>query len=400
MNTKNLHQIFANYIDRFEELNNPEHNETFKWWAAAQFHAVMADALKKSGKEFTNDLKTIVSKDVVGVIIDGRMQPFRGLVKIAEKNSCESADAVKQLFQNLFQDDCGDLEKREEKIAAFLEDSEKLRLKYFPNYYSYKQTARSVAGYLFLYEPDKYYMYKATEAKRFADDVEYYGDWGSGDQIKLREYYRMCNELVTEIQKCPALLETDESRYTLRERFEDEKHYGKIPPSEKSITVDKSYHILAYDIIYCNKTYDLDRDLSFRKFTFKDKKLYQERLNKALALQEEYQKAEEEYALLDQAVQHYDAVFVPGTAVANLKYGPGRIVAQRDTVLDVQFDSQPDLIKYDFWQTVTGHYLKFEDSLDKETAQQYEDVFRRHDGISSGLVRLQKELEGYQDVLE
>ena len=29
MNTKNLHQIFANYIDRFEELNNPEHNETF-----------------------------------------------------------------------------------------------------------------------------------------------------------------------------------------------------------------------------------------------------------------------------------------------------------------------------------------------------------------------------------
>ena len=201
MNTKNLHQIFANYIDRFEELNNPEHNETFKWWAAAQFHAVMADALKKSGKEFTNDLKTIVSKDVVGVIIDGRMQPFRGLVKIAEKNSCESADAVKQLFQNLFQDDCGDLEKREEKIAAFLEDSEKLRLKYFPNYYSYKQTARSVAGYLFLYEPDKYYMYKATEAKRFADDVEYYGDWGSGDQIKLREYYRMCNELVRSVYK-------------------------------------------------------------------------------------------------------------------------------------------------------------------------------------------------------
>lgn len=64
MNTKNLHQIFANYIDRFEELNNPEHNETFKWWAAAQFHAVMADALKKSGKEFTNDLKTIVRRDL------------------------------------------------------------------------------------------------------------------------------------------------------------------------------------------------------------------------------------------------------------------------------------------------------------------------------------------------
>ena len=146
--------------------------------------------------------------------------------------------------------------------------------------------------------------------------------------------------------------------------------------------------------------YNLYKGLTFKNITFKEKKLYQERLNKALALQEEYQKAEEEYTLLDQAVQHYDAVFVPGTAVANLKYGPGRIVARRDAVLDVQFESQPDLIKYDFWQTVTGHYLKFEDSLDKETAQQYEDIFRRHDGISSGLVRLQKELEGYQDVLE
>lgn len=389
MNTKNLHQIFANYIDRFEELNNPEHNETFKWWAAAQFHAVMADALKKSGKEFTNDLKTIVSKDVVGVIIDGRMQPFRGLVKIAEKNSCESADAVKQLFQNLFQDDCGDLEKREEKIAAFLEDSEKLRLKYFPNYYSYKQTARSVAGYLFLYEPDKYYMYKANEAKLFADCVEYYGDWGTGDQIKLKEYYRMCDELVAEIKNCKELMSTDKSRF--------DGHFQYI---RDNLANDEAKHILAYDIIYCTSVYNLYKGLTFKNITFKEKKLYQERLNKALALQEEYQKAEEEYTLLDQAVQHYDAVFVPGTAVANLKYGPGRIVARRDAVLDVQFESQPDLIKYDFWQTVTGHYLKFEDSLDKETAQQYEDVFRRHDGISSGLVRLQKELEGYQDVLE
>lgn len=389
MNTKNLHQIFANYIDRFEELNDPEHNETFKWWAAAQFHAVMADALKKSGKEFTNDLKTIVSKDVVGVIIDGRMQPFRGLVKIAEKNSCESADAVKQLFQNLFQDDCGDLEKREEKIAAFLEDSEKLRLKYFPNYYSYKQTARSVAGYLFLYEPDKYYMYKANEAKLFADCVEYYGDWGTGDQIKLKEYYRMCDELVAEIKNCKELMSTDKSRF--------DGHFQYI---RDNLANDEAKHILAYDIIYCTSVYNLYKGLTFKNITFKEKKLYQERLNKALALQEEYQKAEEEYTLLDQAVQHYDAVFVPGTAVANLKYGPGRIVARRDAVLDVQFESQPDLIKYDFWQTVTGHYLKFEDSLDKETAQQYEDIFRRHDGISSGLVRLQKELEGYQDVLE
>ena len=400
MNTKNLHQIFANYIDRFEELNNLDHNESFKWWAAAQFHAVMAAALQKSAAEFANDLEILVRKDVVGVIIDGRMQPFGGLVKIAQKNNGESADGVKQLFQNLFQDDGGDLEKREEKIAVFLDESEKLRLKYFPNYYSYKQTARSVAGYLFLYDPEHCYMYKATEARRFADDVEYYGDWGSGDQIKLKEYYRMCNELVAEIQECSALLETDKSRYTLKKRFEDEKHYGIIPPSKKSMVEDSSCHILAYDIIYCNKTYDLDRTLSFKKRSPKEKKLYQERLNKALELQEEYSKAEERYAQLDRAIEHYSTVLTPGTAVTNFRYGHGKIIARRGDALDIQFDTQPGLIGYDFWQTVTGHYLKFEDSLDKETAQQYEDIFRRHDCISSELVRLQKELEAYQDVLE
>lgn len=393
MNTKNLHQIFANYIDRFEELNNPEHNETFKWWAAKQFREQMDAAFKQSGDNFASALDHIKGhkkeERVVETIIDGRMQPFGGLVEISKKNNYESADAVKQLLQNLFQDDGGDLGKREEKIAAFLEDSEKLRLKYFPNYYSYKQTARSVAGYLFLYEPDKYYMYKANEAKLFADCVEYYGDWGTGDQIKLKEYYRMCDELVAEAKKCKELLSTDESRFD-----------GYFQYTRDGLSEDKAKHILAYDIIYCTSVYNLCKDITFKNITLKDKKLYQERLNKALALQEEYQKAEEEYALLDQAVQHYDAVFVPGTAVRNLTYGPGRIIARRGTVLDVQFESQPDLIKYDFWQTVTGHYLKFEDSLDKETAQQYEDVFRRHDGISSGLVRLQKELEGYQDVLE
>ena len=56
--------------------------------------------------------------------------------------------------------------------------AEKLRLKKFPKYYSYKQTARSVSGYLFLYDPDNHYMYKAMQAKLFADCIEFYGDWG------------------------------------------------------------------------------------------------------------------------------------------------------------------------------------------------------------------------------
>lgn len=71
MNTKNLHQIFANYIDRFEELNDPEHNETFKWWAAKQFRKQMDAAFKQSGHNFAvaldhsmNRINTICTKQM------------------------------------------------------------------------------------------------------------------------------------------------------------------------------------------------------------------------------------------------------------------------------------------------------------------------------------------------
>lgn len=123
---------------------------------------------------------------------------------------------------------------------------------------------------------------------------------GTGDQIKLKEYYRMCDELVAEIKNCKELMSTDKSRF--------DGHFQYI---RDDLANDEAKHILAYDIIYCTSVYNLYKGLTFKNITFKEKKLYQERLNKALALQEEYQKAEEEYTLLDQAVQHYDAVFVP-----------------------------------------------------------------------------------------
>ena len=77
MNTKNLHQIFANYIDRFEELNDPEHNETFKWWAAKQFRKQMDAAFKQSGHNFAVALDHIKGhkkeERVVETIIDGKI---------------------------------------------------------------------------------------------------------------------------------------------------------------------------------------------------------------------------------------------------------------------------------------------------------------------------------------
>ena len=38
MNSNHLQQIFTNYIERFEELNNPVHREYYKWQIAKKFH--------------------------------------------------------------------------------------------------------------------------------------------------------------------------------------------------------------------------------------------------------------------------------------------------------------------------------------------------------------------------
>lgn len=381
MNIRNLHQIFKNYIDNFEVMNDSENNETFKWEASYQFRRLMDDAFHSDSNGFIQKMNQIKTDGIVRTIIDGRMRPFAGLAQLATEYD---AEAVRTLFQDLFANDGGDLTKREQKISAFLQGCEELRLAKFPNYYSYKQTARSVAGYLFLYNPEQYYMYKATEAHRFANDIEFYGDWGSGDHLKLKEYYRLCNELVTEIKKCPELVHTHNNR------FKHNLDYAE----------DRNLHILAYDIIYCTCAYDLDRNITFRKVSLKEKKLYQERMKKALTAQEHYAHAEKEYRLLEQAIQHYDSVFSIGTVVQHKSYGTGTILDRYSEAIIIQFEAFSEPFKCDFYAAVANHILNYRDSLEIETEELYQDLFSRHSGIRSALETAQHKLIEYRDFLE
>ena len=43
MNNNHLQQIFAHYIDRFEELNNEEHGEYYKWQIALYVTIVVSE---------------------------------------------------------------------------------------------------------------------------------------------------------------------------------------------------------------------------------------------------------------------------------------------------------------------------------------------------------------------
>ena len=187
MNNNHVQQIFAHYIDKFEYINNPTHQEYYKWQIAKRFRDEMDVALAAPTEEFPSKLYEV--KKLTSNLIDSYTQPFHGLVKFAE----QEPETVRNMFKMLFSDDGGDLENRQERVQAFLSQSHALRDKYYPDSYLYKEDMHSVTGYLFLYDPDHNYIYKATHARDFADCIEFYDDWGYGTDVKLAIYYRMCD---------------------------------------------------------------------------------------------------------------------------------------------------------------------------------------------------------------
>ena len=320
MNTNHLQQIFAHYIEQFDRINNTEHREYYKWQIIKVFHDRMDDALRASAKEFPKKLYEI--KKLSDNLIDSYTQPFHGLVKFAEKEP----EIVRQMFLSLYSDDGGNIKERQNRVQDFLKNSHALRAKYYPDSYLYKDDMHSVTGYLFLYDPDHNYIFKSTHASKFADCVEFYDDWGSGDTVKLDVYYRMCNQLVEEIKASDALLATDANRFT--------DCWGQDPDT---LYPDPEKHILAFDIIYCCSTYNLFKGITFVRPKTKERQIIQEHKEKALQLSKKLEEAKSRYEMLEKAKEYINSVYVPGTAIHHVTYGAGIITENNGSGIHVNF---------------------------------------------------------------
>ena len=183
----NVKTIFQHYIDRFEYINTFPHTEYYKWQICAKFPDLMQSALKADDKLFAQKLNE--ARKCSSNIIDSYTQPFGGLVEMAEKGF---TPAVRDILTDLYADDGGDLNTRMEIIKDFFIRCEDLLNRYKPGSHLYRQNSHSVSALLFLNDPDHHYMYKYTQSQHFADAVEFYRDWGSGDNIKLDVYHQMC----------------------------------------------------------------------------------------------------------------------------------------------------------------------------------------------------------------
>ena len=380
MNQNHMKQIFKHYIERFEELNDKVHMEYYKWEIINEFHQKMDETLKAPSDKFSEELYKM--KKLSANLIDNYTQPFHGLVRFAEKEP----ETVRDMFLMLYSDDNGDLAVRKQKIINFLKRSHALRDKYFPGSYLYKDDMHSVTGYLFLYDPDHNYIFKASHALAFADCIEFYDDWGSGESVKLDVYYRMCDQLVEAIKEDKELLLTDASGFS-KELGHKEMH----PDIEK--------HILAFDLIYCCSTYGLFNGISFARPKTKERQLIQERKEKALRLSDTLIEARKELELLEEAIDYVNSVFEKNKNIIHKKFGTGIIKDNDGTSITVMF-TNGDTKRLGTLVAVANDIISIDETEYKEKMHNYKILLKKEKSIRTSVIYAERELEPYIEYLE
>lgn len=377
MNRKNLRQIFDRYIQEFEYLNNTENDENMKWRAVAEYR----QTFDLNTPDFAGVLKG--ARKASGNLVDNHVQPFEGLVRMAEKNG--EAENIQEMFRALYADDHGDLTARQEKISSFLAACDALQEKHFPGSYLYKNDQRSAMAYLWLYDPDHNYHCKATEAQYLANVAEFYDDWGTYREFRLDVYYRFCDQLVDEMRAYEPLMEINLSRFA--------GAGGAMYP-------DPALHILAFDIIYCSQTYDLFRGVEVKSHTAADRALYQQRKEKAADLAKDLALAEESMRLLTQAEEQISALIPVGASVFHRTFGPGTVSGLDEDKLRAFFPSLGCEKQFLAGQALSGGFLRADDPRFPAFLAQYGPVLRTSELVRTEYSHAQSALEPYRDFLD
>lgn len=374
MNKTRLGQLFSNYIEKFEYINNPDFNETYKWTVVEQYReSFNLDAPDLSAMLYE------VWKISENLIDSANQQPFYALVTYAK----EEPETVRNMYRELFADDGGDLALRQAKIYAFIQKSEELKAKYAPGSWRYTNDQRSVMAYLFFHDPEHNYLYKSTQAHEFADCVDFLDDWGSGANFKLDVYYRMCDELVASMKEFPKLIQTHMSRY------EDTK---------EQLYEDTGLHLLAFDMIYSSQVYNLYDGIQYSHPKVAEKKLYRERVEKAAALKEVYEQAQADFAHLEEIRAAILSHLQVGSSLIHKVYGKGEIVSLDGPSVSVQFQTQSDPKKFMLISSLGGGFLKT-GTDDDHLIQANAKLLQMDDSLERRLKSAESALEPYLQYL-
>lgn len=319
MNKENLHELINRYEDNIDMIYDEEHDELFKWKAMK----VWRDEWFKPDTAFSSfaDRFNAAKREFSLFIDNSRMHPSTGVIKLWEK---EPETVEKLFYEILFVDDCGEVSIVEDNMERFLDEYEKLRCKYFPGNWSYKQDRHSASVFLAMNNPDFNFVYKASEAQTMAKYIDFGFSIGSGMTFNLKNYYRLCEDIIDALKEHESLLETHFNWLTT-------EHYN-----------DKSLHLLAFDLMYCCRTYNFYRGLNLptkRKKTRRSGPLTPEEIAQREAERlARIDELEQQIAELEKSCDEYSDISLIGVQVTAKPYGIGTVIEQEINQIKVRFD--------------------------------------------------------------
>lgn len=314
MNTENLHKLIKRYIDKYDFLIAEPQNELFKWETAYKFNKIWNDPQSAA---LTADQLFKMARKEMSVLVDGSMvTPASGIIKMAEQEPAKVTD----LFRNvLYVEDGGDLSLRQKHMDVFLQEIDKVRAQYYPQSFKYKQDRHAVSSYLALLHPEKDYIYRYTDVNEFAKRIEFGFDIGSGSNFRLDWYYNMCNTIVEALREYPEFLE---------------KHFAILKTAPDKYYFDESLHLMAYDLMYCCRTYNLFDGIDYAT---------KPRAVVDPDMSERYQQLLEENRRQIQEIkpriEEIETISLIGVSVQHRQYGTGTVTEHSGNIVAVRFEN-------------------------------------------------------------
>ena len=374
MNKTRLNVIFKKYIENFEMINNEKNDETYKWEIAQEFQNFDVNA-----NDFS-EMLTQMWKTSANLIDNSQQLPFYALVDYSHKEP----ETVRQMFKKLYKNEhCDDIEKQQ-IINEFIAESEKLREKYYPESRLYVNNQRAVMMYLFLRYPESNFGYKASQAKSFADCIEFYDDWGPMTDFKLDVFSRMCKEIIEEIKQNEALLTTHKSRFENTNR--------KLHP-------DNNLHILTLDIIFSSQAYNFYDGMTYDPINAKSRKLHLERAAKAKELAAVVEKAKSDFDMLQEAKCYITDVLKPGEVVYYNRNTEGKVIENDGSLISIEL-ADKTVKKLGISAVLNNGLLTFDSDEIEQKLKSYLPILKNEYQIPRTLERASNELQPYMEYLD
>lgn len=223
INVEKLNQILECYKAYFPQKWS---EERYKWEAIKQFQ----DNWVIDAPDFLEMLNKSLSK-TANLLTSLYYYPQRMLLQFAKEDPEVTREALRSLF-----DENKDLAERIKGFQAFAEDRKKNHNN--DGWGNHYQNTNAITTYLWLMYPDKYYIYKYSEYRKTADELDdNYQPKKKGEIEDVINGFKMYDEI------CSYLQHDNELRQMLNNVLTDDCYPDK---ALKTMTIDLGFYISRY----------------------------------------------------------------------------------------------------------------------------------------------------------